>query len=537
MERDVKIMPAWFRAESAISTSYTAHLPLAEQQNAVLWFFGGAPDPLGTFFRVAASLGDDCDAGTAVGITQETAVRAFRTLRDHPDAAKKTQQGLIAPALIDGRLYDPTSGCIVKYRLSYFAVLLPSPPMACRKRGAPDGALRTRLAPSMRSLDELGSPRSDTDSDWISDDDDDTGSEHSTDAALVHAAVDLVRPEQPRMTWSMLPADIMRLVAQMAGLPGWIALTQVNRETRRVLDDVGSFRPWLATFPADPAVWMPLWCWLARRGIVELFRVMTEWAHDKLRRAETTDEITRMRKTEAPVLRCALLNNACLDVWHGLEAPKGRLDYVMILRGTARFLAQVPVQTLFRHIDACVPQHVARNSGAAGLFVGDNADRGVFFDGWMVSGWITVLMELAPPSVVGAFVQRYCMLPKNEAAVVHAIASALTSRSPSDVERFASHPALLHFLCIDEWRSLGILANRCATMRTRAMLALPAVFAVTPNGPGGATIINAGNCEITRMLLATGVIRLDLYGEAAIEAAQRRSNFDQARMLRLACGK
>jgi hypothetical protein len=69
------------------------------------------------------------------------------------------------------------------------------------------------------------------------------------------------------------------------------------------------------------------------------------------------------------------------------------------------------------------------------------------------------------------------------------------------------------------------------------MLALPAVFAVTPNGPGGATIINAGNCEITRMLLATGVIRLDLYGEAAIEAAQRRSNFDQARMLRLACGK
>jgi hypothetical protein len=115
-EDDEKIVPEWFEERTAIITPYLHHRRLERVQNAVLWFFSGVPDPLGTFFRVAQGLvGPTCDdVGRAVGIVQETAVRAFIMLWDTPKTAKQRQEQFVRPALLAGRLFDPFTDSLVE---------------------------------------------------------------------------------------------------------------------------------------------------------------------------------------------------------------------------------------------------------------------------------------------------------------------------------------------------------------------------------------------------------------------------------------
>lgn len=107
--------PEWFRLETAISSADVRRYPSNEVQDAIKWFFSGTTQPLATFFRVAASLlrPDDPDVGNAVAVVQEVAVKAYRTLRDHPETSRARQQNYILPALRNGRLYDPTTDAFV----------------------------------------------------------------------------------------------------------------------------------------------------------------------------------------------------------------------------------------------------------------------------------------------------------------------------------------------------------------------------------------------------------------------------------------
>ena len=115
-EDDEKIVPEWFDERTSIITPYLHHRRLERVQNAVLWFFSGVPDPLGTFFRVAQGLvGPTCDdVGRAVGIVQETAVRAFILFWDNPVTAKKRQEQFVRPALLAGRLYDLSTDSLIE---------------------------------------------------------------------------------------------------------------------------------------------------------------------------------------------------------------------------------------------------------------------------------------------------------------------------------------------------------------------------------------------------------------------------------------
>jgi len=111
LDEDEKIVPEWFAPSQAITTRWMHFKSLETVQNGVLWFFSGVPNPLGTFFRVAASLVDaSCtDVGRAVAVVQETAVRSFLAMRNSPDTARRRQMNFIRPALLIGRLFDATT--------------------------------------------------------------------------------------------------------------------------------------------------------------------------------------------------------------------------------------------------------------------------------------------------------------------------------------------------------------------------------------------------------------------------------------------
>lgn len=115
-ESDEKIVPPWFNRDRAIWSSKIHYRRLERIQNAVLWFFSHTSDPLGTFFRVAASLlqPSDTDVGMAVAVVQEVAVMAFLFYWDHgPESARAKHERYVLPALLAGRLYDPLSDCVV----------------------------------------------------------------------------------------------------------------------------------------------------------------------------------------------------------------------------------------------------------------------------------------------------------------------------------------------------------------------------------------------------------------------------------------
>lgn len=114
-ESDEKIVPTWFDNNRAIWSSKVRYRRLEEIQNAVLWFFSHTSDPLGAFFRVAASLlqPGDTDVGMAVAVVQEVAVMAFLCYRDTPVTARTKQERFVLPALLAGRLYDPRTDAIV----------------------------------------------------------------------------------------------------------------------------------------------------------------------------------------------------------------------------------------------------------------------------------------------------------------------------------------------------------------------------------------------------------------------------------------
>jgi len=109
------LMPEWYTPSQAIATRWMHFKSLELVQNSVMWFFSGVPNPLGTFFRVAASLVDaSCsDVGRAVAVVQETAVRSFVTLKGSPVTARARQEQFIRPALLMGRLFDVSSDNII----------------------------------------------------------------------------------------------------------------------------------------------------------------------------------------------------------------------------------------------------------------------------------------------------------------------------------------------------------------------------------------------------------------------------------------
>lgn len=107
-------MAPWYDPMCAIVTHYTRGQPLAMQQNAVLWFLGGVPNPLGTFFRAAASLDNGtADPGVAVALVQETIVRSFKVLSPYEERRKQCQIDFVAPTLRRGLLPDATDRSIV----------------------------------------------------------------------------------------------------------------------------------------------------------------------------------------------------------------------------------------------------------------------------------------------------------------------------------------------------------------------------------------------------------------------------------------
>lgn len=114
-EDSEKVMPLWFEASRAITSHKVSVRSLERVQNAVLWFFSYTPDPLGAFFRVAASLlrGTEADVGVAVAVVQEVAVASFVLYWDHPVTARKKQETFVLPALLAGRLFDPRTNSFV----------------------------------------------------------------------------------------------------------------------------------------------------------------------------------------------------------------------------------------------------------------------------------------------------------------------------------------------------------------------------------------------------------------------------------------
>lgn len=110
------VMPTWYgtRAVMAMENAWhptASHRTLDERRRAVLWFFAGVDDPLGTLFRVAQSLRfaahGDVRPIDRVLTVQAVAVRAAERYRDDAAGAKRVQSGHVLPALRAGRLYDP----------------------------------------------------------------------------------------------------------------------------------------------------------------------------------------------------------------------------------------------------------------------------------------------------------------------------------------------------------------------------------------------------------------------------------------------